>query len=124
MQFASYLLIGIFAGFSSGLLGISGGIITIPFFLIAFQVFQMPKEFIAHAAIATSLAAMTFNSLSSFYSHSKKQGVLWRITLGMLPGLIIGAYIGAYIANLLPGHLLKLLFALFECLVGLLLHFF
>lgn len=118
LELIAYLLIGVLAGVSSGLLGISGGLIVIPFFLLIFHHFGISGSMVAHAAIATSLAAMTFNTISSTISHNKRRGIIWRTTFWMLPGLILGALVGAFIANLLPSIVLRILFGIFECGVG------
>jgi len=115
----SYILIGIIAGVTSGLFGISGGIVTIPFLVFLFKYSQeVPLDILMHMAIGTSLASMTFNACSSMYFHNKRKGVVWKIFLKMLPAVIIGSFLGSTIAELIKSSVLKIIFGGFECLVG------
>ena len=117
-QIFSFGLIGILAGLLSGLLGIGGGIVTIPCLLLVFSKLDIPSSAAMHLAIGTSLAAMVFNTLSGSYAHYKKKAVLFHVLKPMALGIIIGAILGATIANFLSSHFLKIFFGCFEILIG------
>ncbi len=108
-----YVFIGAIAGVLSGLLGIGGGIITVPCLLFLFPYVGFPKEYLMHMAIATSLAAMIFNTTSATLAHNRRHAVLWDIFWKLVPGLIIGAVIGALIATFLADFILKIIFGSF-----------
>lgn len=115
-----YLLIGCLAGILSGLLGIGGGIVTVPSLLLVFTYLGYPQAYVMHMAIGTSLAAVVFTTLSSTWAHHKKQGVIWSIVWKMLPGIVIGSVLGAITAEFLSGVILEILFGCFLIGVGLL----
>src|SRR5699024_3154232 len=58
-------------------------------------------------AVGTSLACICVNSILSARAHHRRGGVLWRVVLGMAPGLVIGALIGAWIAHFLSSLMLQ-----------------
>lgn len=108
-----YVAIGLFAGFFSGLLGISGGILTVPLLVTTFSMIGFPSGSAMHVAIGTSLAAMVFNSLSSSLAHLKRKNVMWPLILRLMPGIVLGVVLGAFTAYLLADNILELIFAIF-----------
>lgn len=118
LEIFSFAVIGVLAGVLSGLLGISGGVVTIPCLLLVFGLTKIPSSAIMHLAIGTSLAAMVFNTLSASYAHYKKEAVLFYIVKPMAIGIVMGAMIGVTIAQNLSSHFLQLLFGGFELLLG------
>ncbi len=85
------VLVGITAGFASGLLGIGGGFIFVPalMFLVGVDI---------HTAIATSLLAIVFTTFAGGLTHVKRGNV----SLASVPMLawtaVIGANLGAMVA--------------------------
>jgi uncharacterized membrane protein YfcA len=114
----AYAVIGIGSGLLAGLLGMSGGIITVPCLLFVFTWLGFPAEELMQLAIGTSLAAMVFNALSSTYSHNKSGAINWKLVKKMVPGLIIGCILGAYLGHILPNRILQLIFACFAIVLG------
>ncbi|MCB1106989.1 MAG: sulfite exporter TauE/SafE family protein [Chlamydiia bacterium] len=119
IEILAFAAVGILAGFSSGLLGIGGGVITVPCLVLILTALGFPKSGVMHVAVGTSLAAMVFNTLSASYTHYIKKGVLFSIVKPMFLGAVFGAIIGATVASFLSSHFLKLLFASFEIILGL-----
>lgn len=115
----SFVAIGMGAGFLSGLIGISGGIVTVPSLLAVFRSMGMPDDVVMHIAIGTSLSAMTFNSFSSMMAHNRRESVIWEAVLKMLPGLLLGVGVGALIADHLSSSFLQRFFGIFELAIGL-----
>ena len=114
----SFVVVGIGAGLLSGLLGISGGVITVPCLLFIFRAAGLPEQHLMHLAVATSLSSMTFNSFASMMAHHRRCGVVWDACLKMLPGLLIGSVGGAAIAGFLPSGFLEVFFGIFEVALG------
>lgn len=114
-----FSFIGVLAGFSAGLLGIGGGIITVPALFFFMNYFQIEHSHLMHLAIATSLASMIFSTLSSLMAHQKRKGINWPLANGMLLGLIVGCILGAYITKLLSNNLLAIIFGIFLGATGL-----
>lgn len=123
-ELISYVGIGILAGLGAGLLGMSGGVITIPLLVLVFHLMNMPPEMIMHLAIGTSLAAMAFNSFASMMAHNKREAVLWDVLKGFLIGIFFGAVLGSLIARNLTSNTLQYIFGGFESLVGLYFFFY
>ncbi|WP_461865717.1 sulfite exporter TauE/SafE family protein [Thermococcus sp.] len=97
-------LVGIFAGFISGLLGISGGVLNVPLF---HTMIGVPMRY----AIGTSSVAIFFTALAGAYEHYQLGQVSLETALLLAPGLITGAYIGAKLAHKIQPGKLKLGFA-------------
>lgn len=115
-----YVFIGTIAGIMAGLIGIGGGIITVPSLFLVFNLLGYPQTYLMHMAIGTSLAAMVFNTISSTWAHHKRQGVIWSVVKKMLPGLMIGSMLGALCADFLSGVILAVVFGFFLIGMGIL----
>ncbi|MGC1879018.1 MAG: sulfite exporter TauE/SafE family protein [Rhabdochlamydiaceae bacterium] len=113
--YIAYFFIGAIAGVLGGLLGIGGGVITVPCLLYIFHLLDFPQPYIMHMAIATSLAAMIFNMTAATWAHNRRGTVLWDVFKKMLPGLMIGSVLGALIATWLSGVFLEIIFGIFLC---------
>lgn len=108
-----YIYTGCLAGLFAGLLGISGGVVTVPLLLASFSLLDFPIAEQMHVALGTSLASMVFNSLSSAISHYKKSGIVWRVVVWMIPGILVGSFLGALTAHLTSDEILQMLFGFF-----------
>jgi len=107
------LLLGAFAGFLAGLLGVGGGMLMVPFMTFVLTSKGMPTAYVVKMAIATSLATICFTSASSVRSHHQRGAVRWDVVLLLAPGIVAGSLIGAQVAKALPTQYLALLFAVF-----------
>lgn len=114
-----YLIIGLFAGLMSGILGIGGGVIVVPALVFIFQYNHLvPADVIMHVAAGTSLAVMIFTSLASLSAHYKMGEILWQVFNKLWPGIILGVCVGAFTAQFIPTLWLKIIFALFLLFVA------
>jgi len=93
------LFAGAVAGFLAGLLGIGGGVVTIPALFIVFGHIGVPHEWRMHAAIGTSLAIIVATNLSSVYAHHKKGGVDWLLIKDWWFFVAAGAIAGSLFAK-------------------------
>lgn len=109
----AYVLIGAIAGVLGGLLGIGGGVVTVPCLCIIFRYLNFPQADIIHMAIATSLSAMIFNTSASTFAHNKRKGVVWDVFKKLVPGLVIGSFTGAVISIWLSAVILETFFGIF-----------
>jgi uncharacterized membrane protein YfcA len=116
--FIAYAAIGVVSGVMAGLLGIGGGLITVPSLFFLFSYLKFPQAYVMHLAIGTSLAAMIFNTLSSSRAHNKKKAVLWPLFKKTVPGLVLGGIIGGVVADFISGVILEIIFGLFLCFIG------
>jgi uncharacterized membrane protein YfcA len=131
------LAIGAFAGILSGLLGVGGGIVIVPFLFHLFTGYGVPAGLAMPLAVGTSLSTIVLTSLVSARNHHAKGGVdADLVKAWMLPVLSTGyvnwvafavlvpmtmwmAPLGVRLAYALNVSQLKRVFAVFLCLVGL-----
>lgn len=113
VEYIYFVAIGMIAGFSSGLLGIGGGIIIVPLLFVVFTTMGLGHTDVMQHIVATSIASIAFSALISTWHHNKKQGVVWPLLRSTLPGVVLGAIAGAYVAHLISSNLLKLVFGIF-----------
>ncbi len=106
------VLIGLFAGFVSGLCGVGGAVMIIPLLYIFLKV---PM----HACIGTSLIAIFFNSLSGSIGYIIREYVDFRIGIVLAIGSTIAAPLGAKLSIKTPRGKLKRMFAIILILSGL-----
>ena len=102
---------GFFSGIASGLLGVGGGIINVPFLVWL----GMP----IHYAVATSSFAIVFTSTSSALKHYYLGNVEVHWLLLLVPGLILGAQLGAKTAEKVKAKSLKNAFAVVMIILAL-----
>ncbi len=114
----SYLGLGALVGFFAGLLGIGGGGIMVPVLTSLFLSQGFPLELVVHMALATSMAAIIFTSLSSVWSHHKRGAVLWSIVFRITPGIMIGTFSMAYLVSYIATQSLAIIFAIFMALIS------
>jgi uncharacterized protein len=113
MFFLFYILIGVVAGFLSGLLGIGGGSILVPGLLAAFSHAGLPPQLQMHLATSTALASIIFSSLIAVIHQQRSLSINWPLFQQLAPGMIVGIISGALIALFLSTQVLKFLFSLF-----------
>ena len=103
---AALVVFGVLTGGAAGLLGVGGGIMMVPFLTL---VAGLPQ----HAAEATSLLVVLPTAIvASVYLRRRGVGDLGlALRFGVLGAA--GGVLGALLALALPGHLLRIVFAVF-----------
>jgi len=103
---------GFVAGIASGLLGVGGGIINVPF--LSYTGLSI------HSAVATSSFSIFFSSFTASIKHFLLGNIepLWAAIF--IPGIIIGAQIGARVAVKIKAKNLKTAFAVFLIILAIL----
>ena len=119
MEYALYLVTGLFTGLLSGLLGIGGGLIMVPILSFIFAFLGFPVEFIIHMALGTSLAVIVITSIASSRAHHSHHNVDWLIVKKIALGIMLGAFLGSLVAAKFDANLLKALFAIYVFIVAL-----
>jgi uncharacterized membrane protein YfcA len=103
-------LIGLFAGISSGIFGIGGGVLIVPMLLFILKFSQVE-------AVGTSLVALLLpvGSLGVFYYYKNNLINLNNVRVGLMisAGMVVGTYLGARVASNIDSKLLSKLFAIF-----------
>ncbi len=118
METIIFLLVGALSGFLAGLLGIGGGLITVPAMVFLLPVLDHDFSQIMHIAIATSLAAIIPTAALSAYRHNKHRAIDWRYARQMSPGLVLGSLAGAFLITFVEREPLQAGFAGFLLLVA------
>jgi uncharacterized membrane protein YfcA len=95
-----YLLIGLFAGFMSGMFGIGGGSVRTPLIYVT----GLPLL----NAFGINLIVIPFSSLIGAVSHRKN--IDWRIVRYVIIGGILGTVTGAFLVGLIPTLVLAIIF--------------
>jgi hypothetical protein len=105
------IAVGVASGVLAGLLGVGGGVLLVPFLVLAVGMTQ-------HEAEATSLLVVLPTAIVASLT-------LWRKGVGDLPAALgmgvvgaFGAAVGALVALSLPSGALRIVFAAFLGLVG------
>ncbi|MCX7715809.1 MAG: sulfite exporter TauE/SafE family protein [Endomicrobia bacterium] len=113
MQHILYILVGLFSGVISGVLGLGGGTIIIPVLVYLFG-------FTQHQAQGTSLILVSLPvgvlALINYYKHGNlpiKPGLIIAV------GFLLGGYIGSWVAHQIPSAVLKKIFGIFLFFIAL-----
>jgi uncharacterized protein len=115
--------VGGVVGLASGLLGIGGGIVMVPFLYLlmahgGWSGLEVLPEHHAAVAHATSLAVIFPTALSGLRAYQRQDLLDWNVILPLGIAAGISAVAGAWIAVALPSALLKGLFGVFLLAMG------
>ena len=114
-----YLALGVFAGLLGGMLGVGGGIVVVPALIWIFKQEGVQPEILTHLAIGTSLAGITFTSLSAIRAQQKRGAIDWAVVRLLVPATLIGGLVSGYLAGYIPAATLKMIFSIFLLVVSL-----
>lgn len=98
------IVLGLFAGFLSGLFGVGGGILIVPVLVLALKMDQR----LAHG---TSLAAVLPIAASGLIGFAVEDSVDWPAAVALTIGAMVGAVIGTHALHVLPVSVLARAFA-------------
>ncbi len=107
-----YPLIGVMAGFFSGLLGIGGGGMVILGFALLFQVPVL-------GGIPLALSTNVVNAASGVLAQWRRGLVQWPQVWRLVPAALVGIGLGTVGAQVLPADVLRIVFAFFFGYMGL-----
>lgn len=104
------ILIGICAGFASGLLGVGGGFLIVPLQYFLLKYIGVVPDLAILISLGTSLAIIIPTSISGAYRHTRTlDGIIKPgIQLGIFG--IVGGVIGGFVASALPSRILEIIF--------------
>ena len=110
-------------GFSAGLFGIGGGLISVPVLFYIFGALGLSNDYLMHLAVGTSFAIIVPTSISSVLAHHKFKAVDFNIvkTYGLYA--ILGAILGTIFASALKTEQLILFFVIVTFFLGIYLIF-
>lgn len=112
------LATGAFAGILAGLLGVGGGIVLVPAFLLVFTAAGYDGPDVMQICLATSLATIIVTSIRSVLAHNRRNAVDWEILRGWAPGIGVGAVLGVLTVGALRTEMLQLIFAVLVVIIA------
>lgn len=107
------------AGFAAGLLGVGGGIITVPVMFQMFTFMGLPPSLAMQMAVGTSLLTIIPTGFMSARSHSKRGAVDWKLIKSWGPLAFVGVLCAVLIARYVDGKVLSGVFAVVALIVAL-----
>ena len=113
-----FVVTGMIAGLTAGLIGVGGGVVTVPFldFLWTTQGASDHQAFAV--ARGTSLAIMVFTSLSAAYGHWRQRAVRLDWTMRLAVGGFFGAVVGSYLGTVADASVTRGAFGILAIAVG------
>lgn len=118
-------LLGAFAGFIGGMLGIGGGVIIVPVLVLLFDARLaagqdlVTADAITNVAVATSLASIVFTSFAAARAQFARGAVRMDIVRVWAPCVIGGSFLAGFIAAELPALYLRTFIGAFLTVVSL-----
>jgi uncharacterized protein len=113
-----YLVLGTFTGFMAGLLGVGGGGILVPLLASLFAWQGMNKDHVIPMALGTAMTCMIVSSAASIRAHAARNAIVWRVVLGMTPGIMVGAFLTTHLAVNINSIYIAIFFSLFMAIVA------
>jgi uncharacterized protein len=110
---------GLVAGFVAGMLGVGGGIVSVPVLEYSLRFAGVPDEYRMHVAVATSLAAIIPTAISSARTHHSKGAVDWELAKRWAVPMLAAAFAGSFLASRAPLAVLAGVFGSVALLIAL-----
>ncbi|MDT0552220.1 sulfite exporter TauE/SafE family protein [Urechidicola vernalis] len=112
------VIIGLCAGILSGLVGVGGGVIMVPLFVLLLGLTQHNAQ---GMSLAVMLPPVTFLAV---YNYHKAGEVNWKLALIASAVFIVGGFLGSKLALKIDQLLLKKIFGVFMLIIAIKLIFF
>lgn len=118
IDFSAFALVGAFAGFIAGLLGIGGGMVIVPALIFLLPAFGVDPSVLTQVAVGSSLGCIAVISINSTRAHQSHGGVRWLVFARLAPGMVCGSLLGAALAHFLPSLVLQRIIGVAALLVA------
>ena len=112
MVFAFYIVLGLGAGFLSGLLGVGGGVIIVPALLWLFHYQALPLARLISLAAGTSCAIMVITTSRSLFARKHHFPAAASVYKKLVVSIILGALIGSMVSHYIHPVALQIIFAM------------
>ena len=109
------IIIGLSAGILSGLVGVGGGIIMVPLFVLFLGLTQHNAQGLS---LAVMLPPVTFLAVYNYHTAGTGGNIDWRIAVIVSILFIIGGFIGSKIALQIDQRMLKKVFGFLMLIVA------
>jgi uncharacterized membrane protein YfcA len=112
------LATGLIAGVIAGLLGVGGGIVTVPVLEYMLRFAHVEPEWRMHVAVATSLAAIIPTAIASTRAHHARGAVDWSLARAWAVPMLVGALAGSLLAAHAKSAVLTMIFGIVAAAVA------
>ena len=109
------VIIGLIAGILSGLVGVGGGIIMVPLFVLALGLSQHNAQGLS---LAVMLPPVTLLAVYNYHTAGTGANIDWRVALIVAVLFIVGGFIGSKIALQIDQRMLKKVFGVVMLIVA------
>lgn len=106
------IILGFVPGFLSGLLGIGGGVVTVPIMRL---ILGLPM----HNSVATSALMICITTLTGSTTHFLMGTVKYDVGVWLTPSVVVGSYLGAKVSVKLKSAVLSRIFSVLSAFVAL-----
>lgn len=103
LSFAELFGVGIGVGLVGALLGIGGGLIMVPLFMLTMMTPNGTTFQTVQQVIGTSLFGVFLNSVSGTIAYIRQKRVMFRAALPFAAATIPGAFLGSYVTEYFSG---------------------
>lgn len=118
LDLLEYLVLGIGVGTIGALLGLGGGFILVPIFML-FMIAPHGSTFTSvQQVVGTSLFAVFCNAISGTVAYIRQRRVLMRAAVPFALATLPGAFLGGYVSEWFSGPGFSLAFGLFMLFIG------
>lgn len=111
LELLLFLILGLIVGLMGALLGIGGGLVIVPAFLLYFN-------FTPQQTVGSSTVVVLFNAISGSAAYLVKHLVVVKAALFFGLATIPGAFLGSYVAEYFTGTGFRLCFGVFLLVLG------
>lgn len=112
------LTASVVAGFLAGLLGVGGGIVTVPVLQTLLTAMKVPPDLAIQMAVGTSLMTIFPTGMMSARSHYKRGGIDMELLKLWAPLALLGTITAVVVARFVDGLVLQAVFAIVGTLVA------
>ncbi|MGV8946035.1 MAG: TSUP family transporter [Lutibacter sp.] len=109
------IIIGLSAGVLSGMVGVGGGIIMVPMFVLFLGLTQYNAQGLS---LAVMLPPVTFLAVYNYHTAGNGGNIDWRIAITVSILFVLGGFIGSKIALQIDQRMLRKIFGIFMLFVA------
>ncbi len=117
-RLAVFTMVGLGAGYASGLFGVGGGIIRIPVFLYLLPLFSVAHPVLMHISIGTSIALVIPTSIEATWKQYAAGNLDLAYYRTWALGIFLGVVAGLFLLPFCSTEALKVIFIIFLTSVG------
>lgn len=118
LELIEYLLLGIGVGTVGALLGLGGGFILVPIFML-FMIAPHGSTFTTvQQVVGTSLFAVFCNAISGTVAYIRQRRIMLRAAIPFALATLPGAFLGGYVSEWFSGPGFSLTFGVFMLFIG------